>query len=358
MGGRLDGLNFAIIITTAITRAVFTGRMLKKMNQGKKVVIVTTGGTIAMRYDPVLKSVVPAVTGPELVAAVPPLAEVGAVEVVEYANLPSPHITPAMMFALAKRIDSILAQPEVAGVVVTHGTDTLEETAFLFDLVLTSDKPVCLTAAMRSSAEISPDGPKNILCAVRTAFSALAVGQGVLVVVNEEIHAAREVTKTHSANPKTFASPFWGPVGYVDEDRVIFRRQSLGREKLQPTALVEDVHLIKLVAGADDFFFRCLVEKGVKGIVVEGFGRGNVPPAVVPGIEAALAAGIPVVLTTRVHGGRVLDVYGYEGGVIPLKNMGVLLAGEMSGQKARLKLMLALGLAADAADLARYFERF
>ncbi|EAX48275.1 Asparaginase [Thermosinus carboxydivorans Nor1] len=322
----------------------------------KKVVIVTTGGTIAMRYDPVRGGVFPAVTGAELVEAVPPLAQVGPVEVVEFANLPSPHITPRIMWRLAKVIDDLLARDDVAGVVVTHGTDTLEETAYFLDLTVQSDKPVCMTAAMRHAAEISPDGPKNILCAVKTAFCPEAVGQGVLVVANEEIHAAREVTKTHAANPKTFASPFWGPLGYVDEDKVTFRRHSLKRQKIKPAAPVDDVYLIKLVAGADDLFFRCLVDKGASGIVVEGFGRGNVPPAVVPGIKAALDKGIPVVLTTRTAGGRVLDVYGYEGGVKPLKAMGVILAGEISGQKARIKLMLALGVTRDRQALAGYFD--
>lgn len=321
----------------------------------KKVMIIATGGTIAMRYDAVRGGVFPAVTGAELLEAVPPLARVGAVEVLEYSNVPSPHMTPRDMLALAKRIEQALQRPDIAGVVVTHGTDTLEETAYLLDLVLTGDKPVCLTAAMRNSAEISPDGPKNILCAVRTAFSEAAAGQGVLVVLNEEIHAAREVTKTHAAHVNTFASPFWGPVGYVDEDRVIFRRQSLGRQSLPADTLAEDVYLVKLAAGTDDFLIRCLVDKRVSGIVLEGFGRGNVPPAVLPGVQAALAAGIPVVLTTRTVGGRVLDVYGYEGSSTHLKTLGVILAGECSGQKARLKLMLALGAGKTKEELAVLF---
>lgn len=322
----------------------------------QKVVIVTTGGTIAMCHTGDDGGAVPAVAGSQLLEAVPPLVQVGAVEVFEYANVPSPHITPRIMFDLSKLISRILQRPDVAGVVVTHGTDTLEETAYMLALTVNSDKPICLTAAMRNSDEISPDGPKNLLCAVRTAFSEQAVGQGVLVVVNEQIHAAWEVTKTHSANPDTFASPFWGPIGYVDVDRVIFRRHSLVQEKLCPENIVEDVYLIKLVAGADDFLFHSLVEKRVSGIVVEGFGRGNVPPAVVPGIQAALAAGIPVILTTRVYGGRVLDVYGYEGAAKPLKNMGVILAGEISGQKARIKLMLALGLGETGKALNQYFD--
>lgn len=320
-----------------------------------KVVVCTTGGTIAMRLDPE-RGIVPAVSGPELIAAVPPLKDVCPVEVREFANIPSPHMTPKIMLGLALEVEKALAEPDVLGVVVTHGTDTMEETAYLLDLYIDSAKPVCLAGAMRSAAEISPDGPKNILCAVRCAASREARGTGVLVVMNEEIHAAREVTKTHSANPKTFASPFWGPLGYVDEDRVIFRRAPLGQRKIRPAALVEDVHLVKLPAGADDFLINCLVDKGVKGIVIEGSGRGNVHESAVPGIKRAVDAGIAVVLVSRCLGGRVLDVYGYAGSAKRLREIGVILGGEISGQKARIKLILALGVTGDREQLADYFD--
>lgn len=322
----------------------------------KKVVVIATGGTIAMGYDPVKKGVFPAVTGKQLIEAVPPLSAICPVEVIEFSNIPSPHMTPRIMFDLAQCIDGVLESEDVAGVVVTHGTDTLEETAYLVDLALKSEKPVCFTAAMRDSAQISPDGPKNILCAVKTACNPAAIGKGVLVVTNEEIHAACEVTKTHSANPKTFASPFWGPLGYADEDKIIFRRQPLSRQKIQPSAIVDDVYLVKLAAGTDDYILQCLVAKEVKGIVIEGFGRGNIPPAAVPGVKAALQNNIPVVLTTRVIGGRVLDIYGYEGAAKPLKSMGVILAGEINGPKARIKLMLALGTTNDREKIASYFD--
>lgn len=320
-----------------------------------KVVILTTGGTIAMRLDPD-RGVVPAVSGPELVAAVPPLSDVCPVDVREFSNIPSPHMTPAIMFSLAREAEKALVEPDVLGVVITHGTDTMEETACLLDLVIDSEKPVCLTGAMRSAAELSPDGPRNILAAVRCAASPEARGTGVLVVMNEEIHAAGEVTKTHTANPKTFASPCWGPIGYADEDRVIFRRTPIGRLTIRPEAIVEDVYLVKLTAGADDFLVNCLVDKGARGIVIEGLGRGNVHESAVPGIIRAVEKGIPVVLVSRCGGGRVLGVYGYAGGAKQLKNAGVILGGECSGQKARIRLMLALGVTDDAACLAGYFD--
>lgn len=321
-----------------------------------KVIVFTTGGTIAMRYDPAIGGAVPAVSGPELIEAVPPLAAVCPVEVREFSNIPSPHMTPKHMWDLGNRIEAALSEPDVSGVVITHGTDTLEETAYFLDLYVRSEKPVCLTAAMRSAAEISPDGPKNILCAVRTASSPEAAGKGVFIVMNEEIHAAREVTKTHSANPKTFASPFWGPLGYVDADRVIFRRSPLNLQKIHPARIEEAVYLVKLASGSDDFFFRCLVEKRAKGIVVEGMGRGNVPPAAFAGMRHAIEHGIPVVLATRCLGGRVLDVYAYDGGVKKQKEAGVILAGEINGQKARIKLILTLGETSDPKEIAARFD--
>ncbi|MDR1946897.1 MAG: asparaginase [Desulfovibrio sp.] len=321
-----------------------------------KVVVFTTGGTIAMRRDPETGGIVPAVNGPELIAAVPPLAGVCPVEVREFSNMPSPHMTPALMLELGRQAEAALAEADVLGAVVTHGTDTLEESACFLDLYVRSDKALCLTAAMRSAGEVSADGPKNILCAVRTAACPEAAGKGALVVMNEEIHAAREVVKTHSANPKTFASPFWGPLGYVDEDRIIFRRAPLGLQKIHPERIEEDVFLIKLAAGSDDFLFRCLVDKGVKGIVVEGLGRGNVPPGAFAGMKRAVAAGIPVVLTTRCLGGRVLDIYAYDGGVKQQLEAGVIPGGEISGQKARIKLILALGESNDPERLAELFD--
>ncbi|HHU32668.1 MAG TPA: asparaginase [Clostridia bacterium] len=320
-----------------------------------KVVIISTGGTIAMRYDPVQKGVFPAVTGQELVEAIPPLVEVYPIEVYEFSNIPSPHMTPQLMLKLAQKVEQILATENVRGIVITHGTDTLEETAYFLSLILQSNKPVCLTAAMRSSAEISPDGPKNVLDAVRTAAASEASGKGVMVVMNQEIHSARDVTKTHTASIDTFKSPFWGPIGYVDEDRILFQREVKNLDKIITNRIIEDVYLVKLAAGSDDFLIQALVDKEVKGIVVEGLGRGNIPPAVIPGIKRAIHKKIPVVLATRVPMGRVLDIYGYEGGAKPLKEMGVIFAGELSGQKARIKLMLALSKTNCSEELVKYF---
>lgn len=325
-----------------------------------KVVIITTGGTIAMQHDSVTGAAVPAVSGADLVRAIPGLGSVCDLEVREFDNLPSPAITPDHMFRLAAMVRQYLAMDDVSGVVITHGTDSLEESAYFLDLSLEGHKPVCFTAAMRSGDELSPDGPRNILAAVRVAASRSARNMGSLVVMNEQIHAAREVTKTHAANVATFQSPWWGPLGVVDGDRVIFRRAQLGRQTFLPHSLCKKVDLIKLVTGSDAAYLDFAVSRGVDGIVVESFGRGNVPPYVIPGIARALEKGIIVVNATRT-GGRVLDEYGYEGGMLQQHKMGVIMAGELSAAKARLKLMLILSQYGpdgrpDPAEVARYFE--
>ncbi len=321
----------------------------------KKIIVITTGGTIAMKYDASTDGLIPAVSGEDLVEAVPALKNVAKVEVVEFCNVPSGYITPNAMFELGKIVDQYAQTNEVDGIVITHGTDTLEETAYMLDLTVQTHKPVCVTGAMRGASQTSPDGPGNILAAVKTVASDEAYDQGVLVVLNDEIHAALEVTKTHATSTKTFESPSWGPIGRVYFDAVVMKRHSLYLQKIHPDTIVDDVHLIKVVAGMDEFFFQCLIEKKAKGIVVESFGCGNVPPAVKNGIEMAREHNIPVVLVTRVHAGRVVTAYSYLGSASSMKESNIILAGEISGQKARIKLMVALGMTNDVEEIRRYF---
>lgn len=311
------------------------------MNQ-KKVVVVATGGTIAMKYDEASQGLIPACSGEDLAAAVPGLADVAPLEFLQFSNIASPAMTPQNMWDLHVRIEEILARDDVAGVIVTHGTDTLEETSYFLDLLHHGEKTIVTTAAMRGAGDTSPDGPMNIYCAVKTAASSEARGMGVLVCLNETLHAPGEVTKTHSANPATFQSPWWGPVGYVDCDKIVLRRKSLGVKRFRPSALTARVDVIKAMTGSGREYIDFAVAQGCKGIVIEGFGRGNLPPAMIPGIADAVQKGVAVVLTTRTVGGRVLDVYGYPGSVTDSRRAGIAMGGEISAAKARLKLMLLL----------------
>ncbi len=302
-----------------------------------------TGGTISMQIDPKSGGAIPILSGAEILARVPGLEAIASFETTDFARFPGPHMTPPKMMELARTVAGSLAEPQIDGVVITHGTDTLEETAYLLSLVLSSEKPVVLVGAMRNSSELSWDGPANLRAAVRVAACREARGLGVLVVMNDQILAASEAIKTHTESTDTFQSRDFGPLGFVDKDRVIVSRTLTAHEKIDPRALEERVDIIKIVAGGDGRFFDHAVADGARGLVIEGLGRGNVTVAALPAMRRAIAAGVVVVITSRCSRGRVLDTYAYEGGGRQLREMGVILGGMLPSQKARIKLMLALG---------------
>ncbi len=320
------------------------------------VVVVSTGGTIATRHDPEKNGDVPVVSGADLVAAVPALHGIGEVEVVEFANIPSAQMTPGIMGRLCGVIESIRSRGDVDGVVVTHGTDTLEETAFFLDLCLAPGKPVCFTGAMRSADHPAPDGPHNLLCAVKCAASRALRGYGVLVVLNGEIHAARYVTKMHTSNVTAFASPFWGPAGHVDEGVILARPPLVRGAPFSPEKFAECVPILKAYTGMDAILPDALAAIRPDGLVLEGFGRGNFPPGIVAPLKRLLDKGVPVVAATRVPVGRTAGIYAADGGGAHLQSLGVLQSGFLNSQKARLLLMLALGDSRDARALADCFK--
>jgi L-asparaginase len=320
------------------------------------VCVITTGGTISMRYDAELGGAVPAVSGNELLGLVPGLEEVAGVELIEYSNQPSCHLTPEMMFEICTLARDTLARPDVDGVVVTHGTDALEETAYMADLMVDSPKGLVFTAAMRNNSEMGADGPRNILGSVRVATSPQVEGLGALVVFNGRVLAARDTIKMHSSNLDAFRSPMLGPVGNIDDDAVVIYRQSVVRQKIAPSRLEPSVELVRVYAGMDSAMLQWSLERETRGLVIEAMGQGNVPPGMIPGIEAWLAADRPVVLVSRCPEGRALDTYAYLGGGKQLHRMGVIFGEDLTGQKARVKLMLALGLTSDVEEIRRLFE--
>lgn len=326
-------------------------------NRRKTIQVVFTGGTISMQISPELGAAVPALTGQQILSTVSHLDEGIETRTYDFGQYPGPHVTPTVMWSLMDQVRQFLDDPEVDGVVVTHGTDTLEETAYFLELLLSSEKPVVFTGSMRNASELGYDGPANLRDAILVAASPAARDRGVLVCLNEQILAASEATKTHTEEAGTFQSPNFGPLGIVDSGRVLFYRQPIFPETIPATQLVEPVDLIKLYAGADDRLIRYAVDSGARGLVVEALGRGNVPPAVVPGIYHALQNDLPVVITSRALRGRVLDAYGYPGAGKDLRHMGVIFADHLNSQKARLKLMLVLGATSDPALIRRYFEK-
>ena len=321
----------------------------------KNILIVLTGGTIAMKSSGNL-GVVPTSELAGFIKSFPQLESVATVEVMEFSNIPSPYMTPQMMFELAKLID--LKIVEYDGVVITHGTDTLEETAFLCDLVLTTRKPVVFTAAMRSGSDLGLDGPRNIIGAVRVASEFDSMDKGVLVVMNDEIHTARDVVKCDSGKVDAFMSLGYGPLGIVDPDRVVYHRTTKYRENVWTDKLETNIDLIKATAGFDARYIRCSMEHKAKAIVIEAFGRGNLPDYIVPELTKAMEAGILVVISTRTYTGRVLPEYGYDGGGKHLEDNGCLLSGDMKGNKVRLKLMALFGKYSDAQTVKRFFLQY
>jgi len=322
-----------------------------------KVVIITTGGTIAMITDPVSGASIPAQGINKHVANIKGLDELADVEHIEFSNIPSPYINPDTMWKLSRLVYKTLSRDDVTGVVITHGTDTLEETAYFLDLTVNSEKPVVCTAAMRNIDEMGTDGPRNVLASVRVVLNSLAIGMGTTVCLNEEIHAAREVTKTYTSNVATFDSPGHGPLGIVDEDTVIFFRKPLLRATFNVERIENRVALVKTFTGDDGSILKSLPELGYKGVVLESFGRGNVPVEVYHVVKYLIEErGMPVIITSRCFKGRVLGVYGYIGGGKSLADIGAIFAQELSSMKARIKLMIVMGITDNREEIERLFR--
>lgn len=256
-------------------------------------------------------------------------------------SLPSPQITPAHMLELAVYIRSKAADYD--GFVVTHGTDTLEETAYLLDLVLNTEKPIVITGAMRSSNEIGSDALYNLMAAVRTAVSDKAANQGVLVVMNDEVHTAANVTKTSTSNIATFKSPQFGPIGLITNHTVLFHHKTLDHPIYKDIdKITKKVYLLKAFAGMDEGIFQAIHQLNPDGLVIEGMGQGNLPKRTVSALQKLLEEDIPVVLVSRCYQGIVQPTYGYDGGGKQLKEMGVIFTNGLTGPKARIKLLVAL----------------
>ena len=308
-----------------------------------EVHLIGTGGTISGGAGGPLNAA-------DLRAALPGLASVASVTTEDFVRIGSFRMHPQLQFRLAERVAEVFTErPQLAGIVVTHGTDSLEETAFLLDLLLPAGRPVVFAAAQRPPRYSDSDGPRNLLDAIRVASTRGSRDLGVLVVLNGQIHAAREVEKTHSIALHAFASPDTGPVGTVDEGEVLLfstprRRVHLPAESVEPR-----VELVRLTAGGGAAAVRGAAEAGARGIVVEVFGRGNAPPPVAEAVDAAIQRGAVVVFTTRTGGGRVVlsDAQ---------RARGVVSGEDLDGLKARILLVAALGAGRSPEEIGAAFR--
>jgi L-asparaginase len=320
------------------------------------IAIVFTGGTISMRIDPAAGGAVPTLTGAKLVKLAPGIQSIAEIEIHEWATMPGAHLTVDQMWSLRGYVADLVARPDIDGVVVTQGTDTIEETSYLTHRSLVTPKPVVFTGAMRTSEDLGWDGPSNLTDAVRVAASADARGSGVLVVFNSRIYTAGDVTKVHTYMLDAFDSPGLGPLGVLDDGRVLFHRGLPGeREVLTPKSPATPVDIVYAYAGADGRLLDALRAEG-RGVVVAALGRGNTPLAMYEAIKRWIADGKPVVITSRAARGRVGPTYGFPGGGRSLYAAGAIFAGARRPAQARIDLMLALGAGLEGDQLIAAFS--
>lgn len=319
----------------------------------KNILIIHTGGTISMKEDKrtgeVSASIKHPLTG--LVNQVNSYAKVD--EHIEF-SLPSPQITPDHMLLIADKINQLMNRYD--GFVITHGTDTLEETAYFLNLVLDTDKPVIVTGAMRSHNEIGSDALYNLISSIRVAANKDARKKGVLVVLNDEIHPASNVTKTSTSNVATFQSPQYGPIGIITKEKVLFHHSLLAGNVYPIKRLTKKVYLLTAVSGMEGDIIQAIRNLQPDGLVIEGLGQGNLPKNVIEELKFLLNSEVPVVLVSRCYQGVVQPTYGYEGGGRHLRELGVIFTNGLTGPKARIKLMVALEKTNDIRKIRSIFE--
>ncbi|HUH17280.1 MAG TPA: asparaginase [Methylomirabilota bacterium] len=320
-----------------------------------RIVVVFTGGTIAMRRDAVSGGNLPTLAGSDLLASVPGLEEIADIEPIDWGLVPASHLDFAQVLEIGRILVAQLARPEVDGVVVVQGTDVIEETAFAWDLLPLPAKPVVVVGAMRSASQEAYDGPENLRNAVGAAADPALGALGVVVAMAGEIHGADDVRKTHTHAHATFQSPNAGRLGVVADGRVtLLRGRSPARLSRMPERAALPVPLLTVVLDAEP----SLPATSPAGVVVAAAGGGNTPPAYLELARPLIAGGVPVVLTTRCPSGRPLPGYAFPGGSSQWWEAGAIFSGTLDGLKARVAVALGLGAELGVGELGRLFEPF
>ncbi|MCL6493593.1 MAG: asparaginase [Ignavibacterium sp.] len=322
----------------------------------KKILVVFTGGTFSMMIDQSTGGAIPRYSGGELLDMIPQAKRLAEIDYYDFGKYPGPHVTPKLMLQLSQKIKQLLAEKHYDGVIVTHGTDTLEETAYFLDLTINTEIPIVITGSMKNSSEPDWDGPRNLIDAIHICLNDNSKNLGVLVCLNGEINAASEVTKIYSDSVESFKSLDFGSLGFVQNGRVIYNRLPHYLEKIETDVIDDNVDMLTVYAGMDEKFFKFSADSGASGIVVEALGVGNVPPPAFEGIKYAVEKGIPVVLTSRCPAGETDYIYSYPGAGKHLHDLGVIFADYINGQKARIKLIIVLGKTRDINQIRKYFE--
>ena len=317
----------------------------------KKILVLHTGGTISMQADD---------SGAVVTSQENPMNHVSnplegvEVHALDFFNLPSPHIKPKHMLALYQKIKE--EADHYDGFVITHGTDTLEETAYFLDTMEVPHKPIVLTGAMRSSNELGSDGVYNYLSALRVASDDKAADKGVLVVMNDEIHAAKYVTKTHTTNVSTFQTPTHGPLGLIMKQEILYFKTAEPRIRFDLDRIQGLIPIIPVYAGMTEELLNLLPVDQLDGLIIQAFGAGNVPKETAQKLNALIQEGLPIALVSRCFNGIAEPVYAYEGGGVCLQKAGVFFVKELNAQKARLKLLIAINAGLRGEELRAYME--
>jgi len=317
-----------------------------------EVLVLATGGTIAStgNYYGDRGGEVNKVSVDELTKAAPGIDKVATISAEQFSNVASGAIGPKQWMALARRINAAFRErSSLAGVVVTHGTDTMEETSYFLDLTVTGDRPVIVTGAMRPADAIGADGPANLFNAVRAAAAPASRGRGAMVLMDDRLFAAREVTKTNTTRVETFQAPEHGPLAIVDHDTIYFNRARPTRRPAFDLSSVTElprVDIIYTYGGADSVLIDAAVAAGAKGIVVAGVGAGGTTPGQGAALRRANEKGVVVVVGSRTGSGRVAGSTTRPG------------PGDLNVQKARILLMLALTRTQDRAEVAKIFNDY
>ena len=322
-----------------------------------RVVVLFTGGTISMEPDAAAGGAVPRLDGAAILARTEGLSDIAELVTIDRGRLPAAHFSFANLLDQAARLRGALADPSVAGAVVVQGTDVMEETAVAFDLLVPGDRPVLVTGAMRNAGQDGYDGPQNLRNAIRCAADPSARGIGAAVVMGGLVMPADDVVKVDTAAYAAFRCPNDGPLGHVSDDGLRLTRRRMRRPALPrlPDEAVEPIALVAAAMGTDGALIRAAVAGGARGIVVLAPGSGNTHPDVLAAAVEAMAAGIPVVLTSRVLAGGVRPAYGFPGGGATWARAGAIMAGTLNGPKARIMLALALGAGLEGSALADLF---
>ncbi|WP_251520798.1 MULTISPECIES: asparaginase [Staphylococcus] len=320
----------------------------------KKLLVIHTGGTISMSQNETNQVTTnddnPISQHQDIIQQYAEITELTPF------NVPSPHMNTEYVVKLKEIIEQAVSEDIYDGFVITHGTDTLEETAYLLDLTLDISKPVVITGAMRSSNEIGSDGLYNYISAINVATSDQALNMGVMVVFNDEIHTARNVTKTHTSNINTFQSPNHGPLGVLTKNRVQFHHRPFSNQILKHIDVNLNIPLVKAYMGMDSDILNFYSNNHVDGIIIEALGQGNLPPTCLEGLNNCIKNDIPLVLVSRSFNGIVGPIYDYEGGGAELFKKGVIFSNGLNGPKARLKLLVGLSNHLDKEALTKYFD--